>query len=229
MTSNTNKKDRRKPAAWLSSMGDMLALMLTFFVLLFSMSALVNQEFISTRTVVEPSDVRRIANKFNYAYAINLQRNALKQPTRYIYKVISQHTKNTPGFENVKITLGKGWIIISVYNNLLFDDNIIRLSPSGKILLLDLIDLIEIYQNRMEIVSNVGLNPKISSNIDSRWILGLAYANIVRQYLFTNGMTREVEIGSRAWKTQEQISQAFSPEEREQLINRIEFVIYDVE
>ncbi len=224
------KKERRRiPASWLGSMGDMLALMLTFFVLLFSMSALVNQEFISAKTITDADEVRKVANKFNYAYSMNFRRNEVSQPTRYIYKVLSQHTAQIPGFENVKITLGKGWIIISIYNSLLFNASGDRLTPAGKILLLDLLDLLKIYKNRIEIVSTVGPEQPLMNNVHTKWILGLAYANTVRQYLFSNGIVRNVPIGSRAWQTQNQISQEFSPEERKKLINRIEFVIYDVE
>ena len=222
-------KKHKKAAGWLSSMGDMLALMLTFFVLLFSISSLVNQEFISTQTISDIDEVRKIANQFNYSYAINFDRDKLTQPTRYIYKVLNQHTKQIPGFENVQISLGKGWINISIYNSLLFHPNGDRLTPAGKILLLDLIDLLDIYDNRIEIIGNVSTEAPLLENITSRWILGLAYANTIRQYLFDNGVVHNLPIGSRAWTLQDQVSLAFSSEEREQLINRIEFVIYDVE
>ncbi len=222
-------KGRVKPASWLASMGDMLALMLTFFVLLFSISALVNQEFISAKTITDVDEIRKVANQFNYSYAVNFKRNTLSQPTRYIYKVLTQHMSKIPGFENVNISLGKGWINISIYNNLLFHPRGDRLTPAGKILLLDLIDLLNIYENRMEIIGNVSPKSRLLENIGSRWVLGLAYANTIRQYFFNNGVLRNIAVGTRAWTLDDQVSPTFSPEEREKLINRIEFVIYDIE
>ncbi|MCH9853831.1 MAG: hypothetical protein K0U45_10070 [Alphaproteobacteria bacterium] len=222
------KHEKRKAAGWLSSMGDMLALLLTFFVLLFSVSNLVNQDFISSKTIADIEELRKVANQFDYSYAVDFKRDPIEQPTRYIYKILVQHIKTIPGFENVNIALGKGWINISIYNDLLFHPDGDRLTPAGKILLLDLIDLLIIYKNRIEIVANVSPNSTLLENISSRWILGLAYANTVRQYFFDNGIVRSLAIGTRTRPIAEQVSLTFSPEEREKLVNRIEIVIYDI-
>ncbi len=227
-TARIIKNEKRKAAGWLTSMGDMLALLLTFFVLLFSVSNLVNQDFISSKTIAEIDELRKVANQFDYSYAVNFTRDPIEQPTRYIYKILAQHTKTIPGFENVNIVLGKGWVNISIYNDLLFHPDGDRLTPAGKILLLDLIDLLNIYKNRMEIIANVSPNTTLLENISSRWILGLAYANTVRQYFFDNGIARSVTISTRTWPIEDQVSLTFSPEEREKLVNRIEIVIYDI-
>lgn len=226
-TEEIKKKEKRKADAWLLSMTDMIALMLTFFVLLFSMSSLINDQFLTIRDPSKTDDDLKIAESRQLTFNADKKEIRYVLPTKYIFNILEQHIAKSPLLRDVHLGRGDKWLVLSLPNTLLFRPAQDRLFPEAHLVLMELVSSLSSLGNKIVLVGHAGPEQISTVRFPSNWHLTLARATAVRQSLIELGLSGPIDIYSRSFGDFFKISNDFSPPQRRQLGRRVDIVIYE--
>lgn len=191
--------ESRKPedsSAWIVTFSDLLALMLTFFVLMFAMSsvkydawrALVNalSEQLSAsqdwRTPWLPND--KAVGRVFVARAVNLD---------YLNRLLEDKIAQHPVLTLAVVHRLDDRLILSIPAELLFEAGGATLSDSAKAAVRDLSDGFKYVANRIEMIGHTDPAPlKGSGQYASNWELSLARASALARVFVDAGYERPI-------------------------------------
>lgn len=174
---------------WLNTYADMVTLLLTFFILLFSMSSLDSAKFnmlvkafasdkdSSSKIVINGASVgeEQTGSPPFSDEQIDLQE---------IYESLKQMIQSSGQSDNVNVTMGEGTILIQFMNDMLFEPNSSVLKPQHREILLFVGNSIKSVQNQCEMISIHGFTAAVPG-VDlpvNEWILSAGRADAVLIY-----------------------------------------------
>lgn len=230
---NDDMDDAPKPekpnTGWMVTFTDLVSLMLTFFVLLFSMSSVKMDEWdamIDTLTqTLNPGKLTTVAAataKFNIGTIFRRQATNLD----YLSGVLEAGVVNDPLLSRSRIMLLDDRLVIAMPGDLLF--------PSGQAVMPDearsaLFTLGSLLRN---VGNQIGVNghsdptpPAPEKGFQSNWELSLARASAVANALRSSGYTDDIIAYGYADSRYAQLPD-LSPEERTKLGRRVDIVIF---
>ena len=225
------KKQEEPPPLWLITFTDIMALMLTFFVLLYSMSipevqkweeltSSINKgfsKFYSPQQFAGAQDTISI-DKIDRSEALNLD---------YLRGLIEEKVRESDTLDDVVIITGVDRLIISMPENLLFEAGQDQVKTEGKRALFSLGGLLARIRNRIEVVGHSDPRPitKQESKFSSNWELSLSRAANVSAILKQVGYRRDVITRGMSSARYDEISDTVPEEKRLDLSRRVDIVV----
>lgn len=225
----SKSKDEQGVPLWLVTFTDVMALMLTFFVLLYAMSETPedswNEVTQGISSKLETFDARDFnagsqdvinIDKINTTKALNLM--YLKN---LIEKVLKEKTIN-----GVIITENEKRLVISLPSELLFQSGSANINIEGKRLLFTLGEVLIRIKNNIEITGHTDPNPITGQGLfKTNWQLSLARASSVASMLKEVGYERSTTIRGLSSARFNELPKELSETERFALARRVDIVV----
>ncbi|MDH5722227.1 MAG: OmpA family protein [Alphaproteobacteria bacterium] len=215
---------------WLITFTDVMALMLTFFVLLYAMSvpeedkwseistALSNEFNKKERMPYNPGtqDVIQI-DKVDTSKALNLN---------YLNTLVSDIVKKE-NVDGVTITNHGKRMIISLPSALLFNSGSVEVKLEGKKALFSIAGVLDRIKNRIEIIGHTdpGAINGNASGYSTNWELSLARAMSVATSLYEVGYSKDVVVRGLSSGLYNELPDSISQEERYALSRRVDIIV----
>lgn len=185
--------DRRRRAGWILSFTDLMAILLSFFVLLFSMSSPSQSEWqvISGAFGDGFNKLERQLVGYagpNDALNISLSRDESGQDLDYVQTVLEGLLTRLPQdiAKDITITRYKDRIVIFAPVLLRFDGNSATLSPQAKAMISRFAQILKAFDNSIEILGRMSNEDMKEASYD----LALDRAIVVARYLTTRGLSQ---------------------------------------
>ncbi|MTI11239.1 OmpA/MotB family protein [Curvivirga aplysinae] len=218
-----------KAPAWLLSFADVSALLLAFFVMLFSMSTLKTEEYekiISKITVKEKQedpvrDLAPIASE-----SIQMAAVLPAEAPEYLERILAEAIESDPVLEKARITLLNGRIIMSLPAEELFLPGSAIISSRATAALFNLSGVMSQFGNQVVVAGHTDPTPTRADIYPSNWELSLARALSVASYLKDVGYQQELTIMGHADSQYEYLNQSIPEDRRKKLARRVDLVIY---
>ncbi|MEM7650769.1 MAG: flagellar motor protein MotB [Pseudomonadota bacterium] len=219
------------PSLWLITFTDIMALMLTFFVLLYSMSVPteeewkeitkgLNNQFTKTNSAQWHRGAREEVNisKIDFSQAQNLT---------YLNSVLSNIVEKDERLKNIVIIPQRDHLIISVPEELLFASGQADINQGGKQVLFALGNTMARIRNRIEVIGHTDPTPieRAREQFGSNWELSLARAGSVANVLANAGYERPIVIRGFSSSRYDDLPEEMNEEERLSLSRRVDIVV----
>jgi len=219
---------------WLLSFTDVMALMLTFFVLLFAMSKPRTQDWSDVTSSLHqelnrfygalgnkgPEDTISLG-KINFNRALDIN---------YLRVVIESMVKEDRALDAVTFTVQPDRLILSLPQDFLFDTGKTNIKESGSRAIYALGGTLSRIKNRIEIIGHADPRPVQGSAgpYDNNWELSLARAASVAGLLESVGYKRDIAIrGLSSGRYQDLAGIVKNEAERLGISRRVDIVILD--
>lgn len=214
---------------WMVTFTDLVSLMLTFFVLLFSMSSVKMDEWdamIDTMTqTLNPGKLTTVAAataKFNIGTIFRRQATNLD----YLSGVLEAGVANDPLLSNSRIMLLDDRLIIAMPGDLLFPPGQAVMPEDARSALFTLGSLLRNVGNQIGVNGHSDPTPPAAEKgFQSNWELSLARASAVANALRRSGYTDDIIAYGYADSRYAQLP-ALSVEERTKLGRRVDIVVF---
>lgn len=229
------KKTSIVPAPlWMITFADIMAIMLTFFVLLYSMSVIQEEAWENINSSLTRGLSKGISvakgpkwyageqdtlsiDKLNFSKALDLG---------YLQGLVETSLQNNEDLQGLVIIPNDDRLILSLPSDVLFEAGQSEMSLSGKKALFALGGTLEHIRNRIEVIGHsdprpVGENESFASN----WELSLSRANSVAAILEQVGYTRPVIVRGLSSARYDELPDALPEQERLNLSRRVDLVI----
>jgi chemotaxis protein MotB len=215
--------------AWMFTFADLLALMLTFFVLLFSMSAVKKDQWLALVEALSDR-LQPIKTVSEPAMAQKLKAERVMQPDAvdlaYLAKVLQEKMAGNAALEQAAMLELEDRIVVSLPGDFLFPSGSERLRPDSAATVVALADALRVVGNRIDVVGHTDPNP-LSENarFASNWELSLARAVSVANALNDAGYPYMLAAHGRADGRFEDLSSWLPEVDRRRLARRVDLVI----
>lgn len=209
---------------WLITFTDVMALMLTFFVLLYSMSAVeedkwedissaLSSEF--TRTYSRPLD-----SGINDVIQIDRVRSSRALDLKYLYSVLGDILK-AEGLNEVTLVPQNDRLVISLPLDTVFEEGTSQVKGTGKRTLFILAGILNRVRNKIEIIGHTA--PGEGNGTD--WQYSLQRAASLASAFREVGYDRPLTTKGRAQGLYKTLPDTMSGEERLQNVRRVDIVV----
>ena len=223
------RSNGQSSSTWLISFADIMALMLTFFVLLFAMSHPKQEEWDDLT-----QNVRKNFNKFygqplrrghqdtlsikkvNFSKALNLT---------YLKAIVEKLIEQEESLQRLELIELKDSLIISFPQDLLFEAGRAEIKPTANKALFALAGTLVRIKNRIEIVGHADPRPVSGDTYESNWSLSLDRAIQVAATLENVGYSADVTVRGMASGRYFDLSDEFTEDEKLSLSRRVDIVI----
>lgn len=229
--------DIREPeestSIWLISFTDVMALMLTFFVLLFSMTEPAQKDW-SEITAALNSEFNKF---YGAAYnrgpqeALNLNRINFNQALNisYLNVLLQNVMEDSEILKQVKLIPQPGHLVISLPRDLLFDAGSATVRDEGRRALYALGGSLARIKNRIEVTGHA--DPRVNAGgeggFESNWELSLARAMNVAAILESVGYERSIAARGYSSGRYEDLSSMGDEQARLDLARRVDIIVLD--
>ena len=227
----------RKKQAWLTTFTDMIALMLTFFVMTYAMSEPKGEKF---EEMFQPA-AQQGANKFQGAPLARgdldtITLTKLTQEKRldldYLQSLIDEKLSRAPELrKDLLLThdAPNNQLVISVPVPLGFQSGSADVSEKGQRVLKDIVEIVSRIKNPIEIRGHSDTSPirNINAGFASNWDLSLERALSVATVMTRQGYTRPMKVTGQAHSQQELLPETLTRQQRKDLSRRVDIVIHE--
>ena len=230
---NRRAGDRGGNSLWLVSFTDVMALMLTFFVLLFSMSNPKQEQWEEFTQEVQENFNKFQGRPLNRGEedSINIKKTNFSKALNltYLQTIIENMMEEEPSLRRIKMISADNSLIISLPQNLLFDEGQAEVQEKGTRALYILAGTLSRIKNRIEVVGHTDPRPVRSDGgaFESNWGLSLARAASVAAVLENVGYKRSITVRGHASARYYDLPKIMSEQERLDLSRRVDVVIME--
>lgn len=219
------------PSIWLISFTDVMALMLTFFVLLFAMSNPKQEEWEDFTKNVQKNFNRFYGQVLNRGQedAINIAKINFSQALdlNYLKALIENLIEKEPSLRIAKLIDNGDSLIISLPQSILFEVGEADIRNEANKVLFTLAGTLGRIKNRVEVVGHTDPRPINGSKYPSNWELSLARAASVAGVLQNVGYENGLAIRGQASGRYEDVPQSIPENERLDLSRRVDIVVME--
>lgn len=220
-------------STWLVSFTDVMALMLTFFVLLFSMAEPETQNW-SKITSAMQSEFNKFYGAPQYRGtqdAVNIDKIDFDQALNigYLASLMETVLDNSKLMESITLTPQHGQLIISLPRDLLFDPGEANIKKEGTRALYALGGSLSRIRNKIEIAGHADPRPvsKEIGEFDSNWDLSMARAANVSALLENVGYEGDVTILGHSSGRYDDLKGIVEEGFRLELSRRVDIIVMD--
>ncbi len=218
---------------WLVSFTDVMALMLTFFVLLFSMAEPEQQDWSQITSALQSE-----LNKFYGAPqnrgtqdAVNIDKIDFDEALNisYLASLMETVLSESKFMEEVTLTPQPGQLVISLPRDLLFDLGAAAVKEDGSRALYSLGGSLSRIRNKIEIAGHADPRPVSggAGQFDSNWDLSMARAASVAAILENVGYEGEVTIHGHSSGRYDDLQGIVEEDLRLDLARRVDIIVMD--
>lgn len=170
-------------AAWITTYSDLMSLLLTFFILLYSMSSLNTDKFQSVA-----SSFQSILSGSSGESILNEQESIIELTETYIenkelYDKVSNYLEEGSLGDNVSVSMNAKGVFVEMKEAILFEPGSASLKSEGIEVLKQLEDLINDFDNELVIEGYTDDVPESSARFPTNWELSTARAVSVVRHL----------------------------------------------
>jgi len=216
---------------WLLSFTDVMALMLTFFVLLFSMSHPKKEQWEEFSKKVQENFNRFEGRPLNRSHenAVNINKVNFSKALdlKYLEALIENVMEEEPSLRRIRMFPHGTSLIVSLPQNLLFDVGEAQVQVQGTKALYVLAGTLSRIKNRVEVVGHTDPRPVRGDNFPSNWELSLARAANVAAVLETVGYKRPITVRGHASARYYDLPETLDRQERLDVSRRVDIVIME--
>jgi chemotaxis protein MotB len=196
------KYKNNQGASWTMTFADLLSLIITFFVLLYSMSSIVEEDWKVISKSLSQTLSPNLTTKLTYSSSeLTVERVDKKSGSDldYLFTVLSDKIKFLPNYKTL-LKLGKAEdrIIISLLGNNFFIAGSAELPKKAKHIVNFLGQILSTTKNKIEVVSFADPRPPKSDTYPSNWELSLNRAIIVSNALRKYGYPYKIDAFGRS-------------------------------
>ena len=219
-----------KPPAWLISMGDVTALMLTFFVMLFSMSYVKSEKWDEVTSLLnrklQPTDLTKPSpvSEMNIPTVQVLPGLS----TDYLHRILSEKLSDDPVLSRAVLTPLEGTMVISLPSDAMFESGKDALSEEAVRAISDLAAVLTLVGNQIEVVGHADPLPPGDGVYQNNWELSLARALKVANILTEAGYTGRFAAVGRGDSRFRHLDPRIPEERRYAMSRRVDVVLYSV-
>lgn len=222
-------QDTGKSPIWLVTFGDVTALLLTFFVMLFSTTKIPSETW---EAVVGPmsdslqfSKAGRTPNpESDKAVPIIELQPAL--PTEYLSAVLQDHLRQDEVLRNAIVRRQDSRVVISLYGNALFEQGNSQLSEKARDSVFRLGGVIANIGNQLEILGHADPTKNDGADFESNWLLALNRALAVAAELKASGYQRNIIALGLGDSRYTHLDSDLSEARRFELARRVDLVLH---
>ncbi len=217
--------------AWMITFADLLSLMLTFFVLLYSMKVITHADW---EHVVKSLRQRLNPNQEVTEFQSTAERDVMRitrpeaENLDYLESIIREKIGKDTG-RAVALRRLDDRLVISLASDLLFESGSAVLTPAGETTLNQVSDALGTLINRIEIDGHTDPNPIASREFPSNWELSIARAQRIARSVYASGYLRPVDVFGLADSRYDEITPRIGQDQRYRLARRVDIVIRQTE
>jgi len=229
------ERSRRSTGGWLTTFTDTIALMLTFFVMTYSMANPKQEEWDELREQVnmESSTVLGQTLQRGDVNDINLERVEFQAALdlSYLEAVLKNQIKKRSLGESVFLLPDpdQNRLILTIPQRFLFASGRAQIIGADNNIIKQIASILKAIKNSVEIVGHTDPNPitQGNSSFHSNWDLSLQRAMSVAQGLRESGYDQPLHIRGNASALFEALPKTLPNNERMALSRRVDIVIYE--
>lgn len=223
---------KRAVSLWLITFTDIMALMLTFFVLLYTMSSPKEQEWTAMASAMGKQLSKNYAqpavkgaqdtiniDKVDFSKALDLD---------YLAVVLKESLKDNERAEGILVINRGDGLIVSMPDSLLFEVGQAAVLDEGRKTLFAMGEALSKMRNAIEIIGHADPRPvgqAPSETFQSNWELSLARAANVASVLEATGYTKPMTIRGMSSARYDELPAELGEEKRLDLSRRVDIVI----
>lgn len=217
--------------AWIVSFTDTMALLLTFFVMLYAMSSPEEKEWKNMTESLQASFNRFYGAAYNRgledATAIERVRMSRGLDLDYLQTLFETLIRQDHTLKDVRIMKVERGLVFSLPENLLFETGKAEVTPEGLRALYTLGAALDRIKNRIEIVGHTDPRPVHGGEYGSNWELSFARAAHVAAALQTIGYEKPLGIRGFGSARYDDISGGIPEQERLDLSRRVDIMVME--
>jgi len=187
------KGESSESGLWLLTFTDVMALMLTFFVLLYSMVAPDEQKWEEMTSAVTSQFKKYYSEEWQSGQldTVSIGRIDFKRALNldYLKLVIQESIDGQERLENVSVLQNKDNLVIALPHDLLFDAGATEVSEDGKRALFALAGNLSNIRNRIEVVGHAGTTSGRSTNWEESLTRAINVARILADVGYRKDLT----------------------------------------
>ncbi|MEM9469026.1 MAG: flagellar motor protein MotB [Pseudomonadota bacterium] len=214
---------------WLISFTDVMALMLTFFVLLFAMSHPKEEEWDNFAENVKENFSRFQSQPLNRGFqdAINIEKINFSKALdiNYLNAILEDLIAKESALKVVKLIVQDNGLIVSLPQDMLFEVGRAQVKDDASRALFTLAGTLSRIKNRIEVVGHTDPRPVTSGRYQSNWALSLARAANVAAVLENVGYSEPVIVRGQAAGRYSDLPNSIGEIERLDLSRRVDIII----
>ncbi len=220
---------------WLITFTDIIGLMLTFFVLMYSMSVTSEEAFeeVSSSMQSEFNTVYGAAYDLAPMDTISLEKVDFKQALDipYLNVLMESVIKNNDILKDVTIIRQGGELVLSMPHDMLFDSGSAEVKATGSRVLYALGGALSRIKNKVEVIGHADPRPVEGSaetnGFQSNWELSLARAASVGAILERVGYQEHITIHGQSSGRYDDLTDIQDEQQRLDLSRRVDIVLMD--
>lgn len=223
---------REGNSMWLVTFTDMMALMLTFFVLLYAMSAPEEEQW-SEMTSALHGELREFEMPKWYSGqedSVDIRKVSLSNGLNldYIESLLDAAIADDKKLSNINLIEQKDHIMITLPQDLVFAKGRATVNEDGQRALYVLGGVLSKIKNRVEIVGHADPDPILNkeSPFDSNWELSLARASSVANMLTSVGYSRAITVRGMSSARYDELPSTMSGDTRREIARRVDIAVY---
>jgi len=222
-------KPVEKAPIWLVTFGDVTALLLTFFVMLFSTTTIPSETW---EAVVGPmsdslqfAKAGRTPNPESDKSVPNIELQPAL-PTEYLTAVLQDHLGQDEILKNAIVRRLGSRVVISLFGDALFEQGGAQLSDNAKSSIFRLGGVIANIGNQLEILGHADPTTNDGQDFDANWLLSLNRANAVAGELEASGYQRNIIALGLGDSRYTHLDATLKEARRLELARRVDLVLY---
>jgi len=227
-----NALPRDQTSVWLVTFTDMMALMLTFFVLLYAMSAPEEEQW-SEMTSALHGELREFEMPKWYSGeqdSVDIRKVSISNGLNldYIKSLLDAAVADDDKLSNISVIPQRDHVMITLPQDLVFGKGQADVNESGQRALYLLGGVLSKIKNRVEVVGHTDPDPitRKDSPFDSNWELSLMRASSVAEALSAVGYNREISIRGMSSARYDELPATMTDEKRRDIARRVDIAVY---
>ncbi|MDF1749206.1 MAG: flagellar motor protein MotB [Alphaproteobacteria bacterium] len=217
-----------KSPAWLVTFGDVTALMLAFFVMLYSMSQLQSEKWDNIISVLATRDDPQVEGETRPIGERTITRIDLVSafPTGYLQRILETKLADDPLLKTIRMTGLEDQLVLSLPTDKFFTGNGAVINPEAMPALRRLGVVFSQFGNRLDIKGNTDPNPPAAGSVyPDNWALSLGRGLAVAKALNEAGYPGDFTVLGLADSNYRYIDGDIPEQERFALARRVDIVI----
>lgn len=223
-------KPAARPAQWLVTFADLAAVLVAFFVLMFSMSEVDTDRWNGAVDALDRQfDLSREAEKAKPAAEQNITQLVAEEglDLGYLRRILAGHVAAEPILEGARMRIDDGSLIVTLPAGLLFESGGSRIGADGRRSVFVLAGVLGRIKNDIEVIGHADPRLVRDGGHDTNWELSLARAASVARALNAAGVSRPIRVAGAGAGRFGDINPELPEARRLEMARRVDIVVRD--
>ncbi len=217
--------------AWLLTFADLVSLLLTFFVLLYSMKAVDQSQWDVIRGALSGVFSEEEATVIIHPDEFSMVETITQFPADslpYLANVLKLEFRDDPVLSEMRSEYEsqRDVLILALPSSLVFKAGQVKLEKEGRLALIKLADKLRHLDNRIQIAGHTDPSPLITEEIPTNWEMAMLRATSVAEIFYERGIDKKVPAFSYGDSRFDEIDDRLPQAERHMRARRVEIRIY---